>query len=71
MEQDNNIRNLCDTMKTTYDSLIAAKCLENITGPVKNTLVNLSKQTLECSYFIQDYTKYSFGIIYFLTGITG
>lgn len=61
MERDNKVHNLCGTMKDVYD-LVTTKYLKDVES-LKDALARLSKQTLECSYFIQDYVNYTFGKI--------
>jgi hypothetical protein len=46
-------------MKDVYD-LVTTEYLKDVES-LKDALARLSKQTLECSYFIQDYVKYTFG----------
>ena len=58
--RDSKILDLVTAMEKTYSFAVSADELKNY--PVlQDIIVLLLKQTIECGYFIQDYTRYNFG----------
>ena len=58
--QDQQILDLVRMMENTYSFMVSADELKN--HPVlQNIIEQILKQTIECGYFIQEYTRRSFG----------
>jgi hypothetical protein len=58
--RDEKISELVRTMEETYSFVASAESLKK--SPVLQAIVEqISKQTIECGFFIQEYVRYSFG----------
>ena len=58
--RDQKILDLVATMENTYSFVISADELKKY--PVLQDIIEqILKQTIECGYFIQDYTRRNFG----------
>jgi regulatory protein YycI of two-component signal transduction system YycFG len=58
--RDQQILDLVTAMENTYSFVVSADELKN--HPVlQNIIEQILKQTIECGYFIQEYTRRSFG----------
>jgi hypothetical protein len=58
--RDQKIVDLVATMETTYSFVISADELKK--SPVLQDIIEqILKQTIECGYFIQEYTQQNFG----------
>jgi hypothetical protein len=58
--QDFKILALVKAMEKTYSFIVSADELKN--SPVlQDIIVQILKQTIECGYFIQEYTRHNFG----------
>ena len=58
--QDLKILALVKAMEKTYSFIVSADELKN--SPVlQDIIVQILKQTIECGYFIQEYTRHTFG----------
>jgi hypothetical protein len=59
-ERDQRILDLVTTMEDTYSFVASADELKK--NPVLQSVVEqILKQTIECGYFIQEYTRRNFG----------
>jgi hypothetical protein len=58
--RDEKISELVRTMEETYSFVVSAESLKK--SPVLQAIVEqISKQTIECGFFIQEYVRHSFG----------
>jgi hypothetical protein len=58
--RDQQILDLVTTMENTYSFVVSAEELKKY--PILQDIVEqILRQTIECGYFIQDYTRRNFG----------
>ena len=58
--RDQQILDLVRTMESTYSFIVSAAEL-NSHPPLQDIVEQILKQTIECGYFIQEYTRRNFG----------
>lgn len=58
--QDLKILELVKAMEKTYSFIVSADELKN-SSVLQDIIVLILKQTIECGYFIQNYTRHNFG----------
>ena len=58
--QDLKILELVKAMEKTYSFIVSADELKN-SSILQDIIVLILKQTVECGYFIQNYTRHNFG----------
>jgi len=59
MDLDSSVVDLVDAMTQMYDLVNAADCLADLSKNVvvKTILESMTRQTIECGYFIEDYCR--------------
>lgn len=69
LHRDNAVKDLLDIIDDTYTFILTADSLKDLDQRRKSILANLSKQTIECAYFIRDYAKSSAFCEYYLCSV--
>lgn len=59
--RNDSVKQLVNKLKETYDFITDVKRLPDLRDTQTDTLSQLVRQTIECGYFIQEYSRTSIG----------